>query len=239
MFALPPAFLSAPAGGGGGDPSYNSVKLLLHMNGANNGTTFTDNSPIARTVTAVGNAKTSTAQSVFNGSSGLFDGTGDYLNCGLSADYDFGSGDFTIEGAIRPASVAAVQILMTNRANGGADTGFFFYLAAGGQLNFAAWNPAGTVAVSLAGATFSAGSWQWFAVRRSGSAFTLWKDAVNTGSATYSGAISASFNVFSTFFGTDPSTGGRDINGHAAEVRVTKGVARTIVVPTSPWPDSL
>ena len=56
--------------------------LLLHMNGTNGSTVFTDDnvSRTAKTIAAVGNAQISTAQSKFGGSSALFDGTGDYLN---------------------------------------------------------------------------------------------------------------------------------------------------------------
>jgi hypothetical protein len=61
------------------DPVFNNVSLLLHGNGTNGSTTITDNSPTPKTVTAVGNAQISTAQSKFGGASIAFDGTGDYL----------------------------------------------------------------------------------------------------------------------------------------------------------------
>jgi hypothetical protein len=44
------------------DPYLNNVSLLLHMDGSNNGTTFTDSSQNARAITVFGDAKTSTAQ---------------------------------------------------------------------------------------------------------------------------------------------------------------------------------
>jgi len=237
MFAIPPAFL--PAASGNGDSFYNSTVLLLHMNGTNGGTTFTDNSFVGRVTAAGGNAQTSTAQSIFNGSSGLFDGSGDFISCGVSADFDFGSGDFTIEGAIRANTLSGIDALVSNRQTAGADPGFILYVN-GGVLNFVAWNPAGTVVVNFAGPTFTTGSWQWFAVRRLTNTFTLWKDGANTGSASYSGAIAASAPLaLTTFVGKDPSTAGREYDGHMAELRITKGVGRTIVVPTSPWPNSL
>ncbi|NDE15600.1 hypothetical protein EBZ80_11790 [bacterium] len=79
------------------DPYFSSVVLLLHMDGANNSTTFTDSSASGRTVTPVGNAKVSTAQSKFGGSSAEFDGDGDYLSLAPSAAFEFGTGDFTVE----------------------------------------------------------------------------------------------------------------------------------------------
>jgi hypothetical protein len=78
------------------DPNYASVSLLLHMDGTNGSTVFTDLSPVPKVVTRFGDAQISTAQSKFGGSSAYFDGTGDYLTVASSADFGFGTGDFTI-----------------------------------------------------------------------------------------------------------------------------------------------
>lgn len=70
------------------DDAYTVV--LLHMNGADASTTFTDES--GKTWTANGNAQIDTAQSVFGGASGLFDGTGDYISVADSADWQLDGG---------------------------------------------------------------------------------------------------------------------------------------------------
>ena len=79
------------------DPNFADVSLLLHGNGTNGSTTITDSSPSPKTVTAVGNAQISTAQSKFGGSSIAFDGTGDYLSVPNDGTLQMGSVDFTIE----------------------------------------------------------------------------------------------------------------------------------------------
>jgi hypothetical protein len=79
------------------DPYASNVSLHLKMDGANGSTTFTDSSPNALTVTAVGNAQISTTQSKYNGTSAYFDGTGDYLNLATSTAFGFGTGDYTAE----------------------------------------------------------------------------------------------------------------------------------------------
>lgn len=61
------------------DPGFANRELLLHMDGADGSTTFTDHSSNAHTVTAVGNAQIDTAQSKWGGASGFFDASGDYL----------------------------------------------------------------------------------------------------------------------------------------------------------------
>ena len=71
-----------------GTASYDDAVLIMPMNGTNNGTTFTDISTSSHTPSSVaGNTKTSTTQSKFYGSSGYFDGSGDYLDMGDSNDW--------------------------------------------------------------------------------------------------------------------------------------------------------
>ncbi|MDA3833419.1 MAG: hypothetical protein PF495_08480, partial [Spirochaetales bacterium] len=62
---------------GGGVDDY--TVLMLHCEGDDGGTVFTDSSDSAHTVTAVGDANTDLSQAKFGVSSGVFDGTGDYL----------------------------------------------------------------------------------------------------------------------------------------------------------------
>jgi hypothetical protein len=72
------------------DEYYDNVSLLLYGNGTNGSTTITDNSPSPKTVTAVGNAQISTAQSKFGGASIAFDGTGDYITVPDSSAFVLG-----------------------------------------------------------------------------------------------------------------------------------------------------
>lgn len=105
-------------GGGGGAVSGNTI-LLLHGTTVTNGGSPTGGGPGTQIwddggalfgnsntfvdstgrhqVSAFGNAQSSTAQSKFGGSSILFDGNGDYASIPDSADWDFGTGDFTID----------------------------------------------------------------------------------------------------------------------------------------------
>src|SRR5690606_34123168 len=76
------------------DPYWSSVSSLLHFNGSNGSTTFTDEKGVGWT--ASGDAEISTAQSKFGGSSLSLDGTGDWLDAS-NAGFTFGTGDFTIE----------------------------------------------------------------------------------------------------------------------------------------------
>jgi len=78
-----------------GNDSY--TKLLLHADGSNGGTTFTDSSSSGRSVTPGGDVHTDTTIKKIGTASAQFDGTGDYLQMADSADFNYGSGDFTID----------------------------------------------------------------------------------------------------------------------------------------------
>jgi hypothetical protein len=84
------------------DANASSLVLAIPMDGANNGTTFTDESSTikgsgsSKSITRT-NAVTSTAQSKFYGSSGYFDGNTDYLTTATSTDFDWRTSAFTIE----------------------------------------------------------------------------------------------------------------------------------------------
>lgn len=93
---------------GGGDPYWANVVSLLHMDGANGSTTFTDQK--GKTWTPNGNVQISTAQSVFGGSSAAFDGVNDSLSIASHADFGFGTGDWTVECFVRQTTTAAQVI---------------------------------------------------------------------------------------------------------------------------------
>src|SRR5262249_6213557 len=87
--------------------------VLLHFNAPDATTGFFDDNfgGSAHVWTAAGNAQIDTAQSKFGGSSGLFDGTGDWISTPDSADFTLGTGDFTVDFWARPAVDASLIYL--------------------------------------------------------------------------------------------------------------------------------
>ena len=69
------------------------TKLLLHCDGTDASTIFTDE--IGHTIVANGDAQIDTVQKVFGTASGLFSGTDDFISSADSADWDFGSGNLS------------------------------------------------------------------------------------------------------------------------------------------------
>lgn len=84
--------------------SYDKVSLLLPMDGANNGTEFTDWSPVPKTVTRVG-VVTSTAQSKFYGSSAFWENRTSDRYLQVPASSAVVTGNFTFEAWIRPETL--------------------------------------------------------------------------------------------------------------------------------------
>ena len=70
-------------------------ELIANFDGASPATTYT--AETGQVATFAANAQLDAAQSVFDSASLLLDGTGDYITFPQSTDFDFGSGDFTVE----------------------------------------------------------------------------------------------------------------------------------------------
>ena len=178
----------------GNDRHFSNVSLLLHMDGANGSTTFTDNSANARTITAVGNAQISTTQSQFGGASAYFDGTGDYLS--FTGGMPSGSGTaFTIECWIRLDDLSSYRAI--TRTAGGLDIG----VQPNGVIN-CDQTSVGIIANSATG-VITAGTWYHIAVTRDTSNnYKIYVNGTQVASGTNSFSVTAATTIgFSAFSG--------------------------------------
>jgi hypothetical protein len=233
------AFRTAPeSGGGGGDPYWNQVALLLHCDGTDGSTTFIDSSNSAHTVTAAGGAEVDTANPRFGSGSVLLNGTTAWLTIPDSEDWHFGTGDFTIEMSVYFSNLTGNREFFAQRIGSTVPPVLFYRIGSGinvylsfNNISFAA-NP--TIA---SGAVLTAATWYEIALVRSGSDFKLYIDGSQVGS-TYTSASGF------TDSSIDLRIGGRTasaIAGAIDEVRITKGVARytsSFTPPTQAFPDS-
>jgi hypothetical protein len=207
------------AGGGiGGNDTY--TKLLLHCDGADGGTTFTDSSASPHTATAVGNAQIDQAESKFGGAAALFDGTGDYLTLDGSSDFAFAAADFTIDFWVRFASVSGTPILYDSRPLSTSGAYPTLYISAGVIVYFTASATRITSSTSL-----STGVWYHVALVRASGTTKLYINGTKEGADyvdanSYANGASRPTIAVSGF---DLST---PLNGWMDEIRVSNGIAR-------------
>lgn len=100
-------------------PSFSNVKLLMGFEGADGSTTFTDESSIGHSLTRSGNAQIDTAQFKYGASSGLFDGTGDFLTVNSSgSDVSVSFGNICIEAWIRLSATGKINTILDKSSGG-------------------------------------------------------------------------------------------------------------------------
>lgn len=230
-------FARRTAGTTVGDPNFGDVLLLLHGDGANGGTVFTDSSQFGRTATANGNVQTATDGAAFGGSSILCDGSGDYLVFPVSGSTYNPGEECTLECWVEFNSVSGSQGLIDYRP-GSSTVGTLVYLT-GGLMSFYQ----GSANTTVSGATsISTGTRYHVALCYRSSSVgpsTIWELYLN-------GVLEASSTINDTIMGDYQTTvgafanGSNGLNGKIEEVRVTKGVRRytaNFTPPAAPFPD--
>jgi len=231
------------AAAGPTDPDFANVSLLLHGDGTNGSTTIVDSSPSPKTVTAVGDAQISTAQSKFGGSSIAFDGSGDYLSATPNAAYAVGTGDFTVEAWIYPTSFPnTYQTVAATRGISGSTTAWNWSVKSDGTFivytNTFSYQGTNTGAVAL-------NTWSHVALVRSGTDLQVYVDGVANKATPMT--VSNNFTDQNLWIGTTGGVatgggaGGDPFTGYIDEFRITKGVARytaNFTPPTAPFPDA-
>lgn len=199
--------------------------VLLHMDGENNGTTFTD--VMGKTWTPTGTAVTSTAQKAYGSASGYFDGNSDYLETPDHADFNFADGPFTIDCWIRPSG-SATRVIFAQYDD--ASNVLTFYASANG-LYFVSLS-GGTAMCNYSNTTClpTMDIWYHVAAVRNGTDFYIF---VNGAPVSLTATTPISTNSLPNLtsapkIGVRKHTGVEDrwFNGYIDEFRISKGIAR-------------
>ncbi len=232
------------------DPYWENVALLLHLDGAEGSTVFTDSSVNNLVPTQVSPATDITTQWSRYGTGSLnaseVAGEEEPLAPGLlyqgAPELNFNGGDFTVEFFLNSSFPDGVY--------GGDSVPFFIAdltipQVVGLSLNY---NDSGNLGlfssvfegvVPLVGSSVAStqGSWQHYAVVKNADTITLYLDGVSVCSGLYPSGFTSSDSIFFGMLEALP-TPGRGI--FIDEVRVTMGVARytaNFSPPTEPFPD--
>lgn len=215
--------------------------VVLHcpFDGANGSTIITDTT-VRHVLTAAGNAQISTAQAKW-GQSLLLDGTGDYVTIPKSADFAFGTDNYTIDLVMRPTTYEGHLFSQGEDANN--RQGLFITSDDGGSTVRMGW------LLKLSGVSYgitvdpiaiSMDTWHHIALVRSASNLTtLFLNGVSQGTETDSYSIpewNAVFNLGRRY--ADGGGGWEYFTGNFDELRISKGIARwtaNFTPPTSPY----
>jgi len=215
------------------------TKLLIHGNkdigiidSANNqAVRVYGNARIAnshRLISPYGNVQIKTDQYVFGGSSGYFDGSGDYLYLADSEDWNFGAGDFSIDVWYRTTKLTLGSEwpgLLTHRY--GWTNNHSWSLGpdqnnSGFDFN---WSINGSTGASVIYTmSLSLNTWYYITVCRQGSKLFFGvngvvRELVTSASAYYNSTTNLSIGRLDT-------SGGHYLNGYVDELRISKGICR-------------
>jgi hypothetical protein len=211
----------------------NTSLLLNYTNGG-----IFDNA-MMNNLETVGNAQISTSVFKYGTGSMAFDGTGDYLLAPSSVNWDFGTGDFTVEFWIN-FSVLTNSAIVGKWGSGAGKyawivqrtgTNLIFYTGNNGTLGTQftfSWSP-------------STSTWYHVAITRSGTSLRAFVNGSQIGTTqTTSDSLTAS-GAFCCI-GENLDLGGQSqfINGYVDDLRITKGYARytaTFTPPTAAFPN--
>lgn len=149
--------------------------LLLHMDGTNGGTTFTDDSGNAYNFTARGNANTDTATKIFGTASLELDGTGDAIDFSNDAMRFNASVDRTLEFWVKCDRTNTTEVFLFQGVNTGSTMDYWqwFFTSTHLQLNVPGGSP---VNVAL---TRDTTNWHHFAWVKQGNSNTVYWDGTS------------------------------------------------------------
>ncbi len=210
---------------GTGGTYYDNLVLAMPFNEA---TGLRDVSSRNRNPAAYGNVAISTAQSKYYGSSAYFDGSEDWLQIESSQDFEFGSGNFTVEFYTYAIShPGATTWISRDSWTGGSGTAPWVIFYFSGNVYFSITETLNSWAISGGGQLpLTSGQWNHIALVRNGSSFDLYVNGTKGTTGTFSGSILASndplvigsYNVPTSPLGT--------LNGYIQDLRIYKGIAK-------------
>lgn len=215
------------------DPYFANVSLLLHMDGSNGSTTFTDSSSNGFTVAAVGSAAASTTVKKFGTASAEIPGAGSYLSVPYSEGLKF-PGAFDVEMWFNP-SAAALTGFCGLFELGAYNDGVFVRssIGFGSDTVYVNGINLGNIAPFL-----TVDTWHFLQIGRSETnVVTVRVNGVVRLTGTISGVVNNGGGGM-TIGRTAPGGSAEPFTGFIDEVRITKGVLRPTGVPTAPFPNA-
>jgi len=212
-------------------PTPQRYSALLHCEGANGSTSFVDET--GRAWTANGNAQITNTGAALGTGCMLLDGSSDYIFTADSADFQFGSGPFTVQCFVRFA-ISPTNAAIMGKWGGTAGTrSWVFYLNAG-TLMFRFSDTGGTL--RDCGAAWSPVAGTLYRVRAErdlAGVVRVYVDSTVLAMATLPQTMNAGTNGVRVGHASE-LTAAFFVNGRIDEIGITKGLVVDVAVPTAP-----
>jgi hypothetical protein len=200
------------------------TKLLCHFDTAKASSVLAET---GQTITYAADADCTNAQSKFGGKALALDGTGDYISLPNEAGWDFGTGNFTIDGWIKYDSLPVVTGGIISSETGATAAYTLDFLASGALR----WRNADTVEITSAAITTA---WTHFAIVRNSNTCTMYIDGVSAGSYDCTGDSFNSAGGVLAMGRLRVDVDAYYLDGWLDEVRISKGIARWTSAFTKP-----
>jgi hypothetical protein len=162
-------------------------------------------------------------------SAGVFNGTSQYLTVPYSSAFNFGTGDFTIEGWINLSSLSVNYYVLAGTWTTGTSDEWLIQIQNNNTIRFLT-----TAGTSFYSATITTGVWYHIAGVRSGSTITLYVNGASVGSYTNANSIGS---VSKTVYIGAQETAIWYVNGYISNFRIVKGTAlytSNFAIPSAP-----
>ena len=211
----------------GPDLDYYNI-LTIHFDGNDGVTSYT--AETGQTVTFIGTAQLDTAQKKFGTASLLLDGDSDYVTLPDSDDWDFGSGDFTIDFQVRFNTVTGKDYYLINQYGIAGHRSWVIEIGFG-NLYFS-YSIDGSLVLSPSVAWVpSTSTWYHIEIIRNGADLKFFVDGVQQGATQDMSTITifASDSVLQIGYYTADY-----FDGWVDEIRISKGIARHTADFTAP-----
>lgn len=175
-----------------------------------------------------------TDKSVFGGSSMFFDGTNDYLAVPKSNDFEFGTGDITVEAWVHPTQQVDSSIFFASATGGPSTNDGYLCLFTSNRLRFYGLNGGSAENTITSAGTATANKWTHVAYTRIDGVQQFYLDGIPSGAAVASTADIHQTTATGTSGTTDgrfgigyaPAGGYNYYKGYMDEFRVSSGIAR-------------
>ena len=182
----------------------------------------------------VADAKVSTAVVKYGNTSMFFDGTGDYLFVPNNVNYQFGTGNYTVEFWLNMNSFSGQNsVILDFRTGNGATGGALqLYVTSAGIVTVYGGSSTATLLVT-AGSAISTATWAFIALTRSSNSTRLFINGTQSGSTA---TDSTSYGLGALWVGSNAGGGSNYLTGYLSDVRITNGIARytsNFTAPTS------